>query len=101
MIEGVLYERRFDDPMAEQEAAMTTHPRFEVTESGISRRSFAGQPGGIHWLTGDEHTEIGHITEDPHSHGSFMEKRFRKLRRLPKKFPSIGSLSCMELKMPM
>lgn len=64
--------------------------RFEVTESGVSPRTLQGTPGGIHWLTGDEHTEIGYITEDPATRIAMMDKRARKLelaaREIPQEF---------------
>ena len=53
--------------------------RYEITESGISPRAFAGTPGRIHWLTGDEHTPEGHITEDPVVRIPMHEKRMKKM----------------------
>jgi len=62
-------------------------PRFKVTESGISPRTLVGTPGGLHFLTGDEHTEHGFITEVPAIRMEMMEKRARKsvtaLREIP------------------
>lgn len=52
--------------------------RFALTDNGVSKRAFLGQKGGIHWLTGDEHTEQGHITEDPDLRMSMMRKRMNK-----------------------
>jgi 2-oxoglutarate ferredoxin oxidoreductase subunit alpha len=54
-------------------------PRFQITEDGISPRPIPGTPGGIHFLTGDEHTEYGFITEEPAIRMQMMEKRARKL----------------------
>jgi len=54
-------------------------PRFAVTESGISPRPPLGTPGGMHWLTGGEHTRFGRVTEDPVVREAQMEKRMRKL----------------------
>jgi 2-oxoglutarate/2-oxoacid ferredoxin oxidoreductase subunit alpha len=62
--------------------------RFEVTDSGISPRTVLGTPGGIHWLTGDEHTEIGYITEDPATRIAMMDKRARKLVCAAKEIPA-------------
>lgn len=53
-------------------------PRFAITESGISPRVLPGQKGGVHWLTGDEHNEVGHITEEPHTRLEMQAKRMRK-----------------------
>jgi 2-oxoglutarate ferredoxin oxidoreductase subunit alpha len=54
-------------------------PRFAITEDGISPRVLAGQEGGIHWLTGDEHNEVGHITEEPETRLHMHSKRMRKI----------------------
>lgn len=54
-------------------------PRFAVTDSGISPRPLHGTPGGMHWLTGGEHTPFGRVTEDPVVREQQMEKRMRKL----------------------
>ncbi|MGD8736155.1 MAG: 2-oxoacid:acceptor oxidoreductase subunit alpha [Anaerolineae bacterium] len=54
-------------------------PRFRVTETGISPRPLLGTPGGTHWLTGAEHTEVGLVTEDPVVREQQVEKRARKL----------------------
>jgi 2-oxoglutarate ferredoxin oxidoreductase subunit alpha len=54
-------------------------PRFRATESGVSPRPLLGTPGGIHWLSGAEHTEMGQVTEDPVIREQQMEKRARKL----------------------
>jgi 2-oxoglutarate ferredoxin oxidoreductase subunit alpha len=64
-----------DDP----EAATGPQPRFRVTESGVSPRPLLGTPGGTHWLTGAEHTELGLVTEDPVIREQQIEKRARKL----------------------
>ncbi len=63
------------------------YPRFAITESGISPRAFPGQPGGIHWLTGGEHTVYGRVTEDPVIREQMMEKRMRKLELVAREIP--------------
>jgi len=63
------------------------HPRFDTTEDGISPRSVIGQEGGIHWLTSDEHTEIGHITEDVVKREEIMEKRMEKIETAREEIP--------------
>jgi 2-oxoglutarate ferredoxin oxidoreductase subunit alpha len=55
------------------------YPRFALSESGVSPRALLGQPGGMHWLTGGEHTVHGRVTEDPVIREEMMEKRARKL----------------------
>lgn len=54
--------------------------RFKLSESSpISPRLPLGTDGAIYWNTGDEHTEEGHITEDPEVRTKMMEKRLGKL----------------------
>lgn len=69
------------------EKAMATFPRFALTESGISPRPLPGTPGHIYWMTGDEHTEYGHITEDPEIRNPMHEKRMRKLDLAAREIP--------------
>lgn len=52
--------------------------RFELTEDGISPRVFPGQRGGIHHVTGVEHSEIGRPNEVPANHVAMMNKRLHK-----------------------
>jgi 2-oxoglutarate ferredoxin oxidoreductase subunit alpha len=70
-------DAKFDEN--DTQAALAKFPRFEITESGISRRPLPGMPGHIYWMTGDEHTEFGHITEDPEIRIPMQEKRMKKL----------------------
>jgi 2-oxoglutarate/2-oxoacid ferredoxin oxidoreductase subunit alpha len=63
-------------------------PRYGAAADGISTRTILGQPGGIHWLTGDEHTRSGHITEDPTTRDAMMVKRAAKLARADAEIPA-------------
>ena len=63
------------------------YPRFALTESGISPRPLHGMPGGMHWLTGGEHTQYGRVTEDPVIREQQMEKRMRKLETAAREIP--------------
>ena len=63
------------------------YPRFEPTESGITPRPLHGMPGGMHWLTGGEHTQYGRVTEDPVVREQQMEKRMRKLETAAREIP--------------
>lgn len=47
------------------------------TPNGISAMGTFGNH--IFWMTGDEHDELGHVTEDSTMRDKQMEKRFRKL----------------------
>lgn len=64
------------------------YQRFHAVADGVTPRSLLGQEGGIHWLTGDEHTPGGHITEDPEIRDVMMAKRLRKLERAAQEIPA-------------
>lgn len=53
--------------------------RFKLTDNPISKRIPLGTEGAIFWNTGDEHTEEGHITEDPELRVEMVDKRMSKL----------------------
>jgi 2-oxoglutarate ferredoxin oxidoreductase subunit alpha len=53
--------------------------RFQAAPGGISPRPPVGTRGAVYWNTGDEHDEIGHITEDPTIRDAMMEKRMGKV----------------------
>ncbi len=60
--------------------------RYDLnTENGISKMGFFGRD--IFWMTGDEHDELGHVTEDPEMRDRQMEKRFRKLETADAEIP--------------
>lgn len=61
--------------------------RFRIMEDAISPRVFLGSRGGVHWYTGDEHDEYGHITEHSSMRTSMVEKRMRKLELIEKEVP--------------
>lgn len=56
-----------------------SYRRFEFTETGVSPRLPLGTPGAVFWNTGDEHSENGHITEEPMMRTKMHEKRMKKL----------------------
>jgi 2-oxoglutarate ferredoxin oxidoreductase subunit alpha len=64
-----------------------TYKRFSFTETGVSPRVFLGTKNGVHWYTGDEHNEFGHISEEPFNRIKMMEKRMRKLELIDKQIP--------------
>ena len=55
------------------------------TENGISEMGYFGND--VFWMTGDEHDEIGHVTEDPVVRDRQMRKRFRKLETALNEIP--------------
>ncbi|MCX8201183.1 MAG: 2-oxoacid:acceptor oxidoreductase subunit alpha [Candidatus Caldarchaeum sp.] len=61
------------------DTSLGTYKRFKFTEDGISYRTVFGTENGIFWNTGDEHDELGHITEEPSLRDRMMEKRMKKL----------------------
>ena len=63
------------------------YKRFSFTENGISPRVFLGTRGGVHWLTGDEHNEFGHISEEPTNRMRMVEKRNKKLELIDNEVP--------------
>ena len=75
------------DPQSRPEEGEEGYQRFALTESGVSPRALVGQPGGMHWLTGTEHTEEGLVTEDPVVRERQMEKRARKLELAAREIP--------------
>jgi 2-oxoglutarate ferredoxin oxidoreductase subunit alpha len=63
------------------------YKRFAFTESGISPRVLLGTKNGVHWYTGDEHNEYGHISEEPHNRTRMIEKRMKKLEAVEREVP--------------
>jgi 2-oxoglutarate ferredoxin oxidoreductase subunit alpha len=63
------------------------YERFRFTESGVSPRVFLGTRSGVHWYTGDEHNEVGHISEEPVNRVKMVEKRMKKLELIEKEVP--------------
>ena len=61
--------------------------RFQHTPTGISPRAPIGSKGGVNWYTGDEHDELGHITEDPVNRDYMMDKRMGKLDLADREVP--------------
>lgn len=61
--------------------------RFKFTEDGISPRAVLGLKGYRFWNTGDEHAEIGHISEDPENRIKMMTKRMTKLEVAAREIP--------------
>lgn len=61
--------------------------RFKFTDSGISPRPVLGTKGIVYWMSGDEHDEFGHISEDPKNRKMMMEKRMKKLEVADKEIP--------------
>jgi len=60
------------------------YKRFLITKNGVSPRVVLGTKNGVHWHTGDEHNEIGHISEERLNRRLMVEKRMKKLELVAK-----------------
>ena len=61
-------------------AGKNPYKRYELTPLGVSPRSLPGTKGGIFRTTGDEHDELGGITENSENRIKMMQKRMHKLQ---------------------
>ena len=73
--------------LTEKDLEGKEYRRFLFTESGVSPRVPLGTKNGVHWYTGDEHNEEGHISEEPFNRIRMMEKRMKKLELVEKEVP--------------
>ncbi|HLE75446.1 MAG TPA: 2-oxoacid:ferredoxin oxidoreductase subunit alpha [Candidatus Bathyarchaeia archaeon] len=73
--------------LTEKELEGQEYRRFRFTETGLSPRVVLGTKNGVHWYTGDEHNEIGHISEEPFNRRLMVEKRMKKLELVEKEVP--------------
>ena len=80
------------DILTEKDLEGKEYRRFRLTETGISPRAKLGTKGGVHWYTGDEHNEFGHISEEPLNRRLMMEKRMKKLDLVEKEVPAEDKL---------
>lgn len=63
------------------------YKRFAFTESGVSPRTLPGMRGGMFWMSGDEHDELGHIDESAANRVKMHDKRMRKLTLAAREIP--------------
>ena len=73
--------------LTEKELEGKEYRRFRFTETGVSPRVALGTKNGVHWYTGDEHNETGHISEEPLNRRLMVEKRMKKLELVEKEVP--------------
>jgi 2-oxoglutarate ferredoxin oxidoreductase subunit alpha len=73
--------------LSEKDLEGKEYRRFSFTENGVSPRVPLGTKNGVHWYTGDEHNEMGHISEEPQNRVLMMEKRMKKLELAEKEIP--------------
>jgi len=63
-------------------------PRFRPdAKAGVSPRPYPGQEGSPYWMTGDEHDDYGHITENPETRRKMHEKRMGKFKLMLEQVP--------------
>jgi 2-oxoglutarate ferredoxin oxidoreductase subunit alpha len=65
------------------------YARYLITDSGISPRALPEDPGGEHTLTGLEHWDFGGPAANPTNRTEMVQKRFRKLRNLDRKYGGV------------
>ena len=70
--------------------------RFKFEDDHISTRVSLGTKNAIFWNTGDEHTEEGHISEDPDLRIKMMEKRMGKLETIIDQISEADKLVCYD-----
>ena len=70
--------------------------RFKFEDSPISTRVPIGTENAIFWNTGDEHTEEGHISEDPENRIKMMDKRMKKLDIALEKIAEDDKAACYD-----
>ena len=70
--------------------------RFKFEDSPISTRVPIGTENAIFWNTGDEHTEEGHISEDPENRIKMMDKRMKKLDLALEKIAEDDKAACYD-----
>jgi 2-oxoglutarate ferredoxin oxidoreductase subunit alpha len=87
-IEAIRIERGEPHARTNDQPFNRSYARFAPTVSGVTPRALLGQPGGMQWLTGGEHTEYGHVTEDPIIRERMMEKRAQKLTQAAQEVPA-------------
>lgn len=73
--------------VGEAELQGQAYRRFRFTDTGLSPRVLLGTRNGVHWYTGDEHNEVGHISEEPLNRDMMVEKRMKKLELVDREIP--------------
>ena len=74
-------------------AGKSQYKRYELTPLGVSPRSLPGTKGGIFHTTGDEHDELGGISENSENRIKMMQKRMHKLQLAAELIPDEKKVS--------
>lgn len=64
-----------------------TFRRFAMAGDGVSARTLPGQRGGIFWMSGDEHNEVGNMDESSANRVVMHAKRMKKLETARREIP--------------
>jgi 2-oxoglutarate/2-oxoacid ferredoxin oxidoreductase subunit alpha len=80
-------ENRKDKEMDYSQTSGQRYLRFKLDSNPISPRATLGTENTVFWNSGDEHSEEGHITEDPVVRTQMMNKRMSKLDVALKEIP--------------
>jgi len=80
----------------QSEGAAGHFQRFKLEDSPVSMRVPIGTENAIFWNTGDEHTEEGHISEDPENRNKMMDKRMKKLDLALEKIGENDKAACYD-----
>jgi 2-oxoglutarate ferredoxin oxidoreductase subunit alpha len=73
------------------------YKRYAWDDSGVSPRILPGRSEAVAYADSDEHTEAGHITENPETRRRMMDKRMKKMSGIrqgmapPEMYPAEGS----------
>jgi len=78
-LEDVVIDRGELLTPAQLDAMEEPYLRYRDTPTGVSPRALPGHPRAVYAITGDEHDEEGHITEEIPNRRQQMAKRMRKL----------------------
>ena len=77
--------RGLTDPTKEK---VSSSDRFKITASGVSKRWIPGSDEAAYYFAnGDEHDEMGRLTEDAEPSKAMIAKRIRKLETIKKNIP--------------
>lgn len=67
---------------------LTSYDRFKITKSGLSKRWIPGSDEDAYYFAnGDEHDEMGRLTEDAEPSKQMIAKRIRKMELIKKNLP--------------
>lgn len=81
------YKNRFNMLSEVKPSDLNKDGLFKRYASGNLQRTIPGTPNGIYTCAGDEHDEVGHITEDAELRNKMMRRRMEKLPQILLELP--------------